>query len=76
MRNARIMVNQPIGGCQGAAFDVKIQAAEQNRNLKLTAELLERFTGKPRDFVEEALDRELFLSPEQAVEMGVIDGII
>lgn len=66
MKNTRIMVNQPIGGCQGSAIDVNIQAAEQNRNLKLTVEVLERVTGLPRQTIEEAVDRELFLSARGA----------
>ena len=76
MKNTRIMINQPIGGCQGSHFDVKLQAAEQNRNLKLTVELLARATGKARDVIEESVDREMFFTPEQAVEMGIIDGVI
>ncbi len=61
MRNTRIMVNQPIGGCQGSFIDVKIQAAEQNRNLKIAQQLLHNTTGQSMDLCAELLDRESFL---------------
>ena len=76
MKNSRIMINQPIGGLQGSTFDVKLQVAEQNRNLKLAVELLTRYSGKERAYLEECIDRELFLTPEQAIELGFIDGVV
>ncbi len=55
------MVNQPIGGCQGSFIDVKIQAAEQNRNLKVAQHILHNNTGRTMDECAEVLDRETFL---------------
>ena len=76
MRNARIMLNQPLGGCQGSFIDVKIQAAEQNRNLKVAQAILHKTTGLDMDACAELLDRESFLSPAQAAELRIIDGIV
>jgi len=76
LKNCRIMVNQPIGGCQGSYIDVKIQAAEQNRNLKVAQQLLMKSTGRSADECADLLDRESFLSAEQAVAFGIIDGVL
>lgn len=61
MKNARIMVNQPLGGVQGSFVDVRLQAAEQSRNIKVAREILHLASGKPRDDVAELLDREFFM---------------
>ena len=61
MKNTRIMLNQPLGGCQGSFIDVKIQAAEQNRNLKIAQTILANTTGRSLDECAELLDRESFL---------------
>ena len=61
MKNTRIMLNQPLGGCQGSFVDVKIQAAEQNRNLKIAQTILSATTGRTMDECAELLDRESFL---------------
>ena len=74
MRNARIMLNQPLGGCQGSYIDVKIQAGEQNRNLKVAQELLHRTTGQSMDACAELLDRETFLCACAAVCANLLRG--
>jgi ATP-dependent Clp protease protease subunit len=61
MKNARIMVNQPLGGVQGSFVDVRLQAAEQSRNIKVAREILHLASGKSRDDVGELLDREFFM---------------
>jgi len=76
MRNARIIVNQPLGGVQGSYIDVKRQAAEQNRNLKVAQLLLSRASGMDMDAAAEMLDRDTFLSAEQAVAAGIIDSVL
>jgi hypothetical protein len=70
MRNTRIMVNQPMGGCQGSFIDVKIQAGEQNRNLKLAQVILSNTTGQSMDACAELLDRESFLCALPACGRG------
>lgn len=76
MPSARIMLNQPLGGCQGASLDVQIQAAEQSRNIKVAQEVLVRATGATPDQVAEMLDRETFMGPEEAVARGIIDAVV
>jgi ATP-dependent Clp protease protease subunit len=74
--NARIMVHQPSGGAQGQATDIEIQAREI---LSLRARLNNiymKHTGKPLDVIEEAMERDRFLSPEEAKEFGLIDEVI
>ena len=61
MKNSRIMVNQPLGGVQGSFVDVRLQAAEQSRNIKVAREILHLASGKSRDDVGELLDREFFM---------------
>mmetsp|Transcript_1680 Transcript_1680/g.2796 ORF Transcript_1680/g.2796 Transcript_1680/m.2796 type:complete len:281 (+) Transcript_1680:87-929(+) len=76
MPNARIMMVQPMGGAMGSFVEVNITAQELNRQLKYSNELYSKFTGKTVEEIEMETDREKFLGPEQALELGVIDGII
>lgn len=74
--NARVMIHQPSGGAQGQATDIEIQAKEilslRSRLNKIYAE----HTGQPIDVIEEALERDRFLSPEDAKEFGLIDEVV
>jgi len=76
MPNARLMMVQPMGGAQGSFVEVNITAAELNRQLKFMNEKYAEYTGKSVETIEMETDREKFLGPEQALELGVIDGII
>lgn len=77
--NARIMLHQPHGGAQGQASDIEIQAREI---LKLRAQLNSIFaekTGEKLDVIEKAMDRDNFLSPQEALKFGpkgLIDRVI
>ena len=74
--NSRIMVHQPSGGFQGQATDIEIHAREI---LSLRARLNEiyvKHTGQKIDIVEDALERDKFLSPEEAQEFGIIDEVV
>ncbi len=74
--NARIMIHQPSGGIQGQAADIEIQAREI---LKLRASLNEiyaRHTGKTLSEIEASVDRDTFMSPEEAKEFGLIDEVV
>ncbi|MDR1910439.1 MAG: ATP-dependent Clp endopeptidase proteolytic subunit ClpP, partial [Holosporales bacterium] len=74
--NARIMVHQPSGGIRGQATDIEIHAKEI---LKLRARLnaiYVKHTGQSLKHMEEALERDNFLSPEEALDFGLIDHIV
>ena len=74
--NARVMIHQPSGGAQGQATDIEIQAKEI---LSLRARLNQIYadhTGQPLKVIEEAVERDNFLSPEAAKEFGLIDEVV
>lgn len=74
--NSRIMVHQPSGGYQGQATDIMIHA-EETRKLKTKLnEIYSKHTGQTVKAVEKALERDNFMSPEEALEWGHIDEIV
>ncbi len=74
--NARMMIHQPLGGAQGQASDIQIQAKEMDRAKNLLDEILVYHTGQAIEVIEKDTDRDFFLSAEEAVEYGLIDKII
>lgn len=74
--NSRIMIHQPSGGSQGTAADVEIQAREILYARQRLNELLAKHTGQPVDRVQEDVDRDRYMSPDEALEYGLIDRII
>lgn len=74
--NARMMIHQPLGGAQGQASDIEIQAIEMNRIKKRLDEILVYHTGKPMKVIEKDTDRDFFMTAEEAVEYGLIDRIV
>jgi ATP-dependent Clp protease, protease subunit len=75
--HARIVIHQPWSpGIQGQASDIDIQAREILKQRDLIVELYMRHCGRPREQVERDIDRDNFMSPEQAIEWGLIDGIL
>ena len=73
--NARIMVHQPSGGYQGQASDIMIHAAETQKLKDRLNQIYVKHTGQTIKAVEKALDRDNFMSPEEAKEWGHIDEI-
>lgn len=74
--NSRIMVHQPSGGFSGQATDIEIHAKEI---LSLRARLNQiyvKHTGQKLDVIEEAMERDRFLAPEDAKEFGIIDEVV
>ncbi|NDC55742.1 MAG: ATP-dependent Clp protease proteolytic subunit, partial [Alphaproteobacteria bacterium] len=74
--NSRIMIHQPSGGAQGQATDIEIQAREI---LKLRARLNEiyvKHTGQKVAVIEENMERDKFMSPEEAKAFGLIDEVV
>ncbi|XP_021768341.1 ATP-dependent Clp protease proteolytic subunit 4, chloroplastic-like [Chenopodium quinoa] len=76
MPNARIMVHQPLGGASGQAIDVEIQAREIMHNKNNITRIISEFTGRPVEQVEKDIDRDRYMSPIEAVEYGLIDGVV
>eukprot|EP00884_Botryococcus_braunii_P014424 jgi/Botrbrau1/22983/Bobra.0030s0049.1 len=76
MPNARIMMHQPAGGAMGSFTDVKLQASELNRTLKVVHAFYQKFTGLPLDTIQEETDRDNFMSPARAKELGLIDDVV
>ncbi|MCL7412051.1 MAG: ATP-dependent Clp protease proteolytic subunit [ANME-2 cluster archaeon] len=74
--NARVMIHQPLGGAQGQASDIAIQAKEMARVKEHLNEILVHHTGQPIEVIEKDTDRDFFLSAEDAVEYGLIDRIM
>ncbi len=74
--NSRIMVHQPSGGFQGQASDIMIHAAETQKLKDRLYDIYVKHTGQTKKAVEKALDRDNFMSPEEAKDWGHIDEIV
>jgi ATP-dependent Clp protease protease subunit len=74
--NSRIMVHQPSGGYQGQATDIMIHAQETMKLKRRLNEIYVKHTGQPYETVEAALERDNFMSPEEARAWGLIDEVM
>jgi ATP-dependent Clp protease, protease subunit len=74
--NARIMLHQPSGGAQGMASDIHIRAQELLTIRSKLNNLYQYHTGKPLSEIERVMDRDTFMSTQQALEFGIIDQIL
>jgi ATP-dependent Clp endopeptidase proteolytic subunit ClpP len=74
--NSRIMIHQPLGGAQGQAADIEIQAKEILFIRALLCEYIADYTGQPVDKVEDDCDRDFFMTPEEAKDYGIIDEVL
>jgi len=74
--NSRIHFHQPLGGAQGQASDVQIQAEELLRIRAQVNKILAKHTGKDLDQLEKDTDRDRFMSPDEAMQYGLVDKII
>ena len=73
---ARVMIHQPLGGAQGQATDIEIQAKEILRMKETLNGILASHTGQPLERVCKDTERDYFMSSEQALEYGIIDSVI
>ena len=71
--NARHMIHQPLGGASGQATDVEIQARELLRWKKVLTEIYVRHTGKPYDQLTQDMERDFFMTADEAVIYGLAD---
>lgn len=74
--NARIMIHQPLGGAQGQASDIAIQAKEMARIKEHLNDILVYHTGQPMDVIRKDTDRDFYLTAGEASDYGLIDGIM
>ena len=74
--NSRILIHQPMGGFQGQASDIEIQAKEILRMKDALNEILVRHTGKDMDTIQRDTDRDFFMSGIEAMDYGIIDHVI
>ena len=74
--NSRIMIHQPLGGAQGQAVEIEIQAKEILYLKETLNKLLSEHTGQPLEKIVEDTERDYFLSPVEAVNYGLIDKVI
>jgi ATP-dependent Clp protease, protease subunit len=74
--NSRIMIHQPLGGAQGQAVDIEIQAKEILYHKKTLNTLLAEHTGQSFEKIEEDTERDFFMSAHEAKEYGLIDTVI
>ncbi len=74
--NARIMLHQPSGGSQGTAADIEIAAAEILHIRERLNGIIAKHTGQPLERIADDVDRDRFMSPEQACDYGLIDRVL
>jgi len=74
--NSRIMIHQPLGGAQGQAADIEIQAKEILFIRALLCEYIADYTGQPVDKIESDCDRDFFMTPREALDYGIIDEVL
>ena len=74
--NARVMVHQPSAGFQGQATDIEIHANEVLSLKKRLNEIYSKHTGKSVDEIKSALERDNFMTPDQAKDFGLIDKVV
>ncbi|HKJ98323.1 MAG TPA: ATP-dependent Clp endopeptidase proteolytic subunit ClpP [Desulfotignum sp.] len=74
--NARIMIHQPLGGAQGQAADIKIQATEILRIKDTLNEILAAHTGQEIDKIAKDTDRDFFMSGKEAKTYGIVDRVV
>ena len=74
--NARVMVHQPSGGAQGQASDIEIQAREILTLRKRLNDIYVRHTGQELSAIEEKLERDTYMSAEEALAFGLVDQVV
>jgi ATP-dependent Clp protease protease subunit len=74
--HSRIMIHQPLGGAQGQAVDIEIQAKELLYHKQKLNEWLAKHTGQPLERIERDTERDFFMSAQESVDYGLIDQVI
>lgn len=76
LSNARVMLHQPSGGAQGQATDIEIQAREILKTRARLNQMYVEATGQPLNVIEDTMERDSFMSSEEALAFGLIDHVI
>ena len=74
--NSRMMIHQPSGGVMGTSKDIELQAKELTGHKQKLANILSELTGKDASQVNHDFDRDFWLSPQQAVDYGLVDQVV
>lgn len=74
--NSRVMVHQPSGGFQGQASDIERHAQDIIKLKRRLNEIYVEHTGQSYEIIEKTLDRDHFMTPEEAVEFGIVDKVL
>ena len=74
--HSRVLIHQPLGGAQGQATDIQIQAAEIGRLKRTLNDILAMNTGQSLKKIEKDTDRDYIMTPQEALEYGMIDKVI
>jgi len=74
--HSRVMIHQPLGGVQGQATDIEIQAKEILKIKDILAHILAKHTGQPLEKIREDTERDFFMNSEDALKYGLIDKVI
>ena len=73
--NARVLIHQPLGGVQGQATDIDIQAKEILKMKQKLSEILAKHSGQPLDRIVKDSDRDYYMTAEEAVAYGIVDQV-
>ena len=76
LKNSRIMIHQPSGGASGQATDILIHAEEILKIKKKLNQIYADHTGQPIETINDTMERDKFMSPEEALKFGLVDKII
>jgi len=76
LTNARVMVHQPSGGFQGQASDIERHAEDIIKMKRRLNEIYVKHTGQPYEVIERTLDRDYFMTADQACEFGIVDRVL
>jgi len=74
--HSRIMIHQPLGGAQGQATDIDIQAREILKIRELLQKILVKHTGQPMEKIRQDTERDFFMDAEEGVKYGIVDKVI
>jgi ATP-dependent Clp protease, protease subunit len=74
--NSKVIIHQPLGGCEGQATDILIQAEEMRRVKEKVIEILSDHTGQKRDRVAADIERDFIMDADEALKYGIIDSVI